>query len=359
VPLLLGPEALPVLGSWAQELRGEAPPSSPGWKPEGPGRSPAEAAPLIEFLRTCATSGEPFTFNALHKERQGGRNYPFFVPGYTGHVTISQNRYERAGKSGPRHLLAAMRRDVRAMLQAPAGWTLVEGDFASCHGAIGYALSGDVQLGADLALDFHQVTGDRLATEAVAAEKRRSLGKGVNISLLFGATPHRIREMVRTFLGELPNRAWAEGAWEQWWARYPQLAAFRDHVQALVRQAQAQNRALEVEAPSGRVSRFSASEVRGLVRKGSKKAPGPSGTWRSIFSASFRAVEGDLMSRTLLHFHEGWGLHRGRPVLPIYDGLLVAAPEDCEELVWRGLKAAGGQAAQELGMPALRLERKR
>ena len=111
---------LPVLEGWEAELSGQAAASFPGWRPEGPGRRPVEAAPLIAFLRPHAESGVPFTFNTLHIERQGGRSYPFFLDGYDGPLTISKRAYEAAGRRGPRLLLSAVRRDARALLQLPS-----------------------------------------------------------------------------------------------------------------------------------------------------------------------------------------------------------------------------------------------
>lgn len=131
VPLVLPQAALPVLKRWEAELSGEAAPSFPGWRPEGPGRSPVEAAPLIAFLRACAEAGSAFTFNALWLEKQGGRSYPFFIPDYEGPLTIAKRQYEAAGTRGPRLLLSAVRRDVRELFRVPAGWSLLEVDFGS------------------------------------------------------------------------------------------------------------------------------------------------------------------------------------------------------------------------------------
>ena len=355
VPLVLPPAALPVLARWETELTGEVAPSIPGWRPEGPGRSPVEAAPLTGFLWACAEAGSPFTFNALWVEKQGGRSYPFFLDGYDGPLTISKRAYEAAGKRGPRLLLSAVRRDVRALFQLPPGWSLLEVDFKSCHAAIGLALSGDPQLAADLDGDMHQVVGDMLVPD-VEPTGRRTFGKQVNNSVLFGVTPVGLRRLAREVLGRDPGADKAAAAWEAWWSRYVGLAAFRAGVEALVRQAQAQGCALEIEAPSGRVSRFSAAEVAGKVTK-RRRVSGPDDAWRTVFSAVFRAVEGDLLHRTLAHHHRA-AKAGGQPVLPLYDGMLVAAPVGAEDAVWAELEAAANQAIGELGIPKLRFTRK-
>jgi len=321
----------------------------------GPGRQPKDAASLISFLRGHAEAGTAFSFNALWKEHQGGRSYPFFIPGYTGPVNISKNAYEAAGKNGARHLLAAIHRDVRALLEPPEGYTLLCGDFVACHAQLAHALTGDTALALDLAGDFHQVTGDALAPWA-AAKKRRDFGKAINNCLLYGATAWRVGWYSERFFGEHPGDGWAARAHEWWWDRYPQLAAFRDYVQELVIHAQRENQALHVVAPSGWTSKFSAAELRGKVPKGKRSAKRPEDIWRSVFSAAFRGVEGDLLDRTLVHWHAGRDAHGGRLVLPLYDGLIVAAPQGQEAAVATALKSAGERAAAELGVSGLRME---
>ena len=122
--------------------------------------------------------------------------------------------------------------------------------------------------------------------------------------------------------------------------------------------AQVEGLPLEFVAPSGRVSRFSKDEVAGRVSKGHRRAKGPDRVWPSVLSAMFRAVEGDLMDGVLARFHDARNEHGGRLVLPLYDGLLVAAPVGREDAVWTALQSAGNSAAGELGIPT-RLVRKR
>ncbi|MBI2377992.1 MAG: hypothetical protein HYV07_28580 [Deltaproteobacteria bacterium] len=349
---MLSKSALPVLDCWQLELTGAAPPSFPGWVPEGPGRTPLEATPLIAYLRDHAVRGEPFTFNALHLEPQGGRSYPFYMAGYDGPITISGNAYEAAGKRGPRLLLAAVRRDVRALLQAPPGWSLLELDFKSCHPAIGLALSGDEQLARDLSGDIHQVVGDAVAPQ-LAQPDRRTLGKRLNNAMLFGLSSYGVRDLALEVLGRPPLDGTVQSLWSAWWARYPRLAAFRDEVIALVRRAQVEGFALEVVAPSGRRSRFSRAEVRGEVAKG-RPAHGPEGAWRTVLSACFRAVEGDLLNQTLRHLHANDSA--ARPALPLYDGLVGAAPTGAEAAAREAMLAAADQAVLDLGIPMLRAE---
>ena len=288
-------------------------------------------------------------------EKQGGRSYPFFLDGYDGPLTISKRAYEAAGKCGPRLLLSAVRRDVRAVFGVPPGWLLLEVDFRSCHAAIGVALSGDEQLAADVDADIHQVIGDRMFRSLRDAAGRRAAGKELNNAMLFGMSPAGLRMLTRNVLGRDPKDGTGERGWAAWWLRYPDLAAFRDEVRGLVRQAQVQRSGLEIEAPSGRVSKFRSAELAGKSFKGGPDRP-PEGVWPTIFSAAFRTVEGDLLDGTLRRFHgDGAG---GQPVLPLFDGLIAAAPSGEEDAVRRALEDAAERAAQDLGLDRIRAEAK-
>lgn len=349
--LLLPPNAVPILDRWVRELRSEAP-FTAGWVPEGPGRDPVQAAPLIAYLREHAERGAPFSFNALWHEKQGGRRYPYVLPSYTGALTISRRQYSALRHLGPRLLLAAMRRDVRALLTIEEGWTLMEVDFRSCHAAIGVALSGDEQLAADVAGDIHQIVGDAVVPALDDPAQRRELGKALNNRMLFGATPRALRDLAAAWKLPVTDVAQYEPIWTWWWRRYPRLGAFAASVTAAVGQAQLSNAALDVVAPSGRVSRFTAAEVRGQVERG-RTAPGIDGAWRSILSACFRAVEGDLLDETLRRFHADSA--GGRPVLPLYDGLLLASPVGREDAATNAMLGAAQLAAHGLGLFAMQV----
>ena len=363
LPLFLTTAALPLLDDWAATNRARAQaddssaPQPYRQSRHGPGHTPAEAASLIGFLRAQAEADTPFSFNALWRERQGGRSYPFYIEDYAGPLTISKNAYEDAGKAKTRRLLAAIRRDVRGCMEPPVGYTLLSGDFRSCHAHIAAALTDDQQLAHDLESDFHQAIGDQLVGSTVPPNRRRDFGKAFNNAMLFGVTPVGLQRNILEEFGKEVGLTWAKKQWAWWWRRYPALAAFRDEVIALVAQAQQSNMALELIAPSGRVSRFSAAEVMGQVAKGSGKlAKGPSGVWRSVFSACFRAVEGDLLDRTLAHWHEQEKLIEcGRLVMPLYDALYVAAESGTGGMVACALRAAAERAAEELGIPEMKL----
>jgi len=353
--MLLGPEALPLLDAWQERLlaaRGVADPSN--LDPfAGPGRTRAEAQPMLAFLRQHVRAGTPFTFNALHLERKGGRLYPFSIPAYDGPLTISRRRYAAAQQ---RHLLTSIPRELRARLRLPPGWSMVAADYTACHAHIALGLCGDSTLALDLKGDFHDLTGKRLVGPCMRPPSRRAFGKVVNSAMLFGLRPKRLRQLAVAHFGPIVTARWAEQAWAAWWSHYPRLDGLAGRVHSLVQQAQAQNAALELVSPSGRVSRFSPAEVKGRVGKGRRSPPGPANVWRSVLSAIFRAVEGDLLARTLHHFQAGRLLHGGRLVLPIYDGLLVAAPAGGVPSVEGCLAAAARRATADLGLAGLKLK---
>ena len=111
---------------------------------------------------------------------------------------------------------------------------------------------------------------------------------------------------------------------------------------------------MTITSPAGRVSKFSPQEVLGQVAKGTKKpAPGLSGAWRSVFSALFRAAEGDLLGQTLRHFYSIEEHHKAKLVLPLYDGIIIGALEEKADFAARALKLCAETAAKELGLPGL------
>ena len=346
VPMMLPPDAVVLLDEWEDNLRA-AQSSGRGWRLDQPGRRPEDALPLVAFLREHAVAGEAFTFNAVPREDQGGRMYPHYLSAYQGPVTISDNKLTAARRNGRSLLLSSIRRDVRALMIAPAGWTLMELDFRSCHAAIGLALTGDEQLATDVDADVHQVIGDLAFSGEPDPAARRSYGKELNNKMSFWFTIVGLAGLTEDLLGRPPADGTGEKAWRAWWGRYPSLEALRDEVQALVQKAQALGQHLEIVAPSGCVSKFDRRELMGRSFKDTPDRH-PDVMWKTVFSAVFRAVEGDLLDGTLRNFHaDNAG---GRPVLPLFDGALVAAPSGNEEAVIRALDSAAARAAADLGV---------
>lgn len=350
VSVRLPQEAQERLDRWEASLRdpGEGAPDVAGW---GPARTPADRAGLIAFLRERVAIAQQFTFNALWREPQGGRMYPFLIPSYSGPITISRRQYDKVTGPGQRLLLSAIKRDVRALFEPPPGWALLELDFRSCHPAIGLALSKDEQLRADIRADIHQVVGDAFAARLADPVARRRFGKYVNNAMLFGLTPEGLRDYAQRALQPPPSRAQTTAAWEAWWRRYPELWRFRAQVEECVLSARGVGLAITVVAPSGRTSRFSRAEVIGAPKAGRRGTRDAAAVTRSVFSACFRAVEADLLDHTIRLFRVRGG--PGRIVLPLYDGMIVAAPERDVRRVEQELEAAARGAALELGLAEL------
>ena len=318
----------------------------------------AMSSPLLPLLRTHALQDgrlREVTFNALYREKHGGREYPLICTDYDGPLMITKKAY-RTTKT--RYLLSAIPRIVRRHLGLPSGWVLVVGDFKSCHPAIAFALTADPALGEDLATgDIHQVTGDWILAAASnwAATARRELGKAVNNAMLFGLTERGIAACIQRALGVPIDGAWATYVWHAWWSRYPLLAEYRNQAHAFVQYCGANDEALNILSPGGWRSHFSPAELRGAVAAGPGHGQGPEAAARSVFSAVFRGIESDLLRLTITHFHGTASEHEGKGVLPLYDGLYIGARTDRVNQVVQALEDAGRRAADELGIPDLRV----
>lgn len=329
-PMRLPQAALPLLDEWATSLR------RPGPHTEGPGRSPAEASPLIAYLRKAACEGLPIAMTALHRERHGGRLYPLALLDYAGPVSISDRQLAR---HHPRLLLSAIRRDVRALLTGPDGQGLLDVDLTACHAAIAVALSHDPQLQDDLRGSLYQRAGDRWGSRLADPGARRGLGKRLVLALLMGGGPAAVQE-VAGLHGLAPTREVAAAVAAAWWDRYPRLRAQRDGLARAVHRAAEATAALELVSPTGWVSRWSPAEVRGY------RAGQPARTLdevvRSVWSAAFRAVEASILDRAV-RYMTALGV---QPVLPVYDGLLVLDGPG----VATAARTAALAAAAELGV---------
>jgi hypothetical protein len=344
VPLIVPMTSLPLLAVWEEDLRKE---------PEGD-RTAEVAIPLARFLRSACSARTAVTFNALWKERKGGRIYPYFLSGYDGPLTMSRYAYEKAGKDAPRLLLSAIRKDVRRNLTLSPRWTLLSADFRSCHGYISFALSGDEQLRVDLEEGFHEITGGWLLAADASPTLARKVGKYVNNAMIFGLGAPGLKRLLDRVLEENLPLEWAEKAWNVWWDRYPRLREFRDGVKQSVLAHQCRGKRLSFISPSGRKVSFSPAEVKGVIYHQSRRdPPGSKGAWRAIFSSIFRAVEADLLDQQIRYLHAIKEHHGCELVLPIYDGLLLAAPRGREEFAMHAIRTCGSFAAADLCLSGL------
>jgi hypothetical protein len=269
---------------------------------------------------------------------------PYYLPCYDGPVTVTKRNFE---KSRQRYPLVAIRRDVRAMLTVPKGYTRLDADYGACFGGVAAALSRDPQLQEDVACDWHTRTGTWLVPGGTAKEQR-AVGKAVNLPLLHGGGPGVILDAIEAHLGVTDRaglRVWATKRVQSWWDRYPELAALRDAFRVVISHAQAERLSLVVVAPSGRQARFRPSIVNGsFSRSGEPK--GPLRAWTTPWSAIFRLVESDVMDT----FYRELAKTDIRLGLPIYDGCILATPEGTETEALKTVETLGNKTASELGL---------
>ncbi len=348
--MLIDEDSLPLLADWMRRISARNHAHGTERKLGYAKTFDQNPQPLIQWLTEKARAGEPFTFNALHVERRGGRTYPYFIPAYTGPVTISRDRFQRSEAEGDRLLITNMTRDIRKRLELTGGMVPLEADFRACHAHIALALSGDSALQRDLEGDIHQVVGDAMAPHVRQASRRRLLGKHINNSMFFGVTRHGLARIHKEELGVDAPKGWTRSASMVWWSRYRDLQEFCAELRQRVDLAQATGQGLVLITPSGRPSKYSPADVQGRGAGRSRGATDHEAAWRSIFSGVFRAVEGDLLSRTIARFHADRARHGGAPALPIYDGLLLGAPEGREEQVRSSVKHAANAAAEDVGV---------
>ncbi len=356
--MVLNEECLPLLEAWSRRVSDSVYCRGMKESLRGVRENSDDPQPLIQWLRRKVLERAPFTFNALQVERRGGRAYPYFIERYNGRVTISRDAFNRFDGAGERLLITNMTRELRRSLMLTHDMVPMEVDFRSCHAHIALALSGDETLRRDLQGDFHQVVGDALAPHVHGAAQRRVLGKHVNNSMFFGVTHHGLARIHREELGVDAPKGWARAVSSEWWRRYATLESFCERLRGHVERAQVTGQTLVLITPGGRRSQYSPDDVQGMVPGRSRHSRGHEAAWRSIFSGVFRAVEGELLSRTIARFHADRLRHRGAPVLPIYDGLLIGAPRGAEVRVWRGIEQAAFEAAGEVGVEGLILKRK-
>lgn len=319
----------------------------------------AMSSPLLPLLRTHALQDghlREVTFNALYREKQGGREYPMVIPGYRGSLCISKNKYNAATV---RYLLSATPRVVRDHFDLPAGWSQLVADFKSCHPHMAGLLSGDAQMLADVATgDMHKVTGSWMSQGlgALAANDVRDLGKWMNNKMLFGLTRKGLAKGVYVLPGVLKDEAWATTIWHEWWARYPTLWGLYSRIQDYVAGCGARDEHLDIISPGGWRSGFSPAELRGTAPARNGQPKGPDGAARSVFSAVFRAVESDLLRLTIINIVRSSSEGCVKGVLPLYDGLYLGCRPDDVEQATAIVEAAAKQAAMAMGLPGMHMK---
>ncbi len=338
VALRLGRAALPELEAWEKRSRVE-------------GRA-EKVAPLITHARAWAEKGTPFRFNALWrgggKGKQGGRLYPYLLPGYSGGLKASRRCHEKAPV---RLLLSTLAKTVRRHLRTAEGLELRAFDICNAHGALAAAWSRDPVLADRVRGDMHATVGRVLVDGPLKGAALpvgmtpRELGKLLNNPMVFGQTPEGYRRKLAAEGLEISPEL-AARIHRSWWARFPTFRAGRDRIYAQVEEARLGGLPYGLVTPRGWPSKWSPGEVRGFDKKGGRrKSLGD--MQRSIFSAIFRGLEGDLI-RSVCHRLDRWGV---RVALPVYDELLIVDDGRGAELNGIMDEALAG-ACDDCGLPS-------
>jgi hypothetical protein len=296
----------------------------------------------------------PLPLSLVVREREGGRRYPFYIPRYRGPRVVGEAAYRAASATAPRVLLSAIPRIDRHCFPAPPGRRYVLADIDRCFPVLLATVAQDEELLAAARSDLHQEAGDTLAPRLPAAERRR-LGKRFNNAVIGLITPNGWQRHLRG-AGILTTLAEAQAMHDRWWARFARARAFRDAWLEMHASAAAANRPLRIVYPDGRPYSFDAATVRGVARRPRwahlvEPQARLDASARTTFSAIWRGVEGLVLDEALHRLYElrGQGL---RLVLPLYDGLLLEAPDGSTDLLCAHVADAVGAALRAVGVPA-------
>lgn len=316
-----------------------------GWRESAGHGVWEDSHPAVHLLVQAAARGESVTYNAVRRERQGGRRECFYVPHYRGPLLLAGEL--PAPLSDQRVHLQSIPSVLRCAIRPPPGHCFIDADIARCFPAIGAALSRDQRLHSHLQGDIHQLVGRHLAP-SVAAEAQRKLGKAVNNGLICGMTGFGLQNELRE-RGVAVSMGQAERFHAEWWALFPDFRDFMGGIDTLIERRVASRLGLNIEAPDGRVFRFSPAELAGfrgesIGERAHRK--------RRLVSALFRAVEGCILDRALELMYRGRELFGLRLALPMYDGLLAVVPESEAERGRRSVRRCLERALADVGVAA-------
>lgn len=303
-----------------------------------------QASDETDLVAQRALSGEPLVANVLPRERKGCRRYAWWVEDYSGQLLPAS---KKAAALQPEAVqLQNIANELRWAIRPEPGHLCIDLDVTACHLSIAAAVSGDPRLQADLQHDVHQVVGDLFVPEIKNARTRRELGKAVNNPILNGVSPEGLCDDLMKHGWQNVELEWVDWLMEAWWARYPGLGAWLDELDSGLADRALHGLPLTIEAPDGHTFRFSPAEVAGFKRgewRGAKSGQ------RSIDSSLWRAVEGACLDHALVLMQGLRQSHGLRLALPMFDGMLMVAPEEtakvtkgrAEELLVQAFADAG------------------
>ncbi len=288
------------------------------------------------------------------REREGGRRYPFHLPGYEGPRVVGERAYRTASAGRDRVLLSAIPKAQRHAFAAPPGHRYLLADIDRCFPVLLASVADDEALLDAARGDLHQEAGDTLAPH-LSANERRWLGKRFNNAVIGLISPagwhHHLRELGITVTVLEANRMH-----DRWWERFAAARDFRDAWLDFHRSVAKANQPLRIVYPDGRPFTFDRATVRGVARRPRwERLASPqarlAASARRTFAAIWRGIEGVVLDEVLhrLHALRGEGL---RLVLPLYDGVLLQAPESCATQLAEQVRNAFLAAFRVVGIPA-------
>jgi DNA polymerase-1 len=317
--------------------------------------------PLAELVRTwreCATvqkmfgptwgrgkpktktrsDGSTFLFDPPPAVRRG-RLYPsiYQIGAETGRMSYSYPNVQQVPAPKKHPLGAAFRRAFKA----PEGREMVLADFSQIELRLAAQISGDKamrQVYAD-GLDIHTWAARRITGTDTPTDDQRSLAKGLNFGLLYGAGSKRLVSYLRSQFSIRLSEAEGEAAREGWFAAFPGIRQW--HRDTGTRLDRAGKGGLSTRTLCGRLR-----QGIGTWREGESEAP--RGAYSEALNSPVQGSGADLMKLAMGNVWKqrhtapasGWF-----PVLFCHDELVLEVPSGSgrEMVDWlRGQMIAAG-----------------
>jgi len=219
------------------------------------------------------------------------------------------------------------------------GYAFFDADYKCAHLAIAAARSRDPTLlaivgsGQDVYAEIARVVLPTVPDRALA----RKVAKVCALALLNGGDTKTVSRLLATVVPLEVARAAAPLVFVGWWTSFPKLRAFRDAAKTADHERPAGQHV--VQTLTGRSVSIDMSK-----RKGG---------WRTLLSIAWTSVESEAMDYVLERLHGTIGVFGGALVLPMYDGVLVEAPERAAKSIQVRLTGLMKRAMEASGVPGV------